>query len=113
MSWALAVDAPVPPKPPGKVVRLNGAADLERLRDTNFNHYQRAEKIIADGSKLCSPGLPTLQLAAQYGAKDMSCDNLLLTSNPPKKLLEFRLDDTQYIALITITNAEARLFRAR
>jgi hypothetical protein len=118
-SWAMAAsaparaaDAPIPPKPADRTVYLYGAADLDRLRATNFNHYQRAEKIIADGSKLCRPGAPTLQLAARYGASYMSCAANLLTSNPPKKLLDFRLDSTRYIALITLTNDDARLVKA-
>jgi hypothetical protein len=94
------------------VVHLYGAADLEHLREKNFDHYRRAERIIADGNKLCRPGAPTLQLAARYGADDMSCAAILLTSNPPKKLLDFRLDNTRYIALITITNDQPRLVEA-
>ena len=109
---ARAADAPVAPKPPGQVVHLYSTADLEQLRATNFNHYQRAEKIIAAGNKLCRPGAPALQLAARYGASDMSCAANLLTSNPPKKLLDFRLDNTRYIALITITDDQPRLVKA-
>lgn len=109
---ATAADAPVAPKALPPVVHLYGAADLEHLRETNFNHYQRAEKIIADGNKLCRPGAPTLQLAARYGADDMSCAANLLTSYPPKKILGFRLDSTRYVALITITNDQPRLVKA-
>lgn len=109
---ARAADAPVPPKPPARVVRLYSTADLEQLRARNFNHYQRAEKIIAAGNKLCRPGAPALQLAAQYGASDTRCADDLLTSNPPKKLLDFRLDNTRYIALITITDDQPRLVKA-
>lgn len=108
-----APDAAVAPKPPAPVVRLYGAADLEHLRETNFNHYQRAQRIIADGNKLCRPGAPILQLAARYGADDMSCAANLLTSNPPKKILRFRLDSTRYVARITITNDQPRLIKAR
>jgi len=109
---ATAADAPAAPKPPAPVVHLYGAADLEHLRETNFNHYQRAKRIIADGNKLCRPGAPTLQLAARYGADDMSCAANLLTSNPPKKILGFRLDSTRYVAHITITNDQPRLIKA-
>ena len=109
---ARAADAPVPPKPLAKVVRLYGAADLDHLRETNFNHYQRAEQIIAAGNKLCRPGAPALQLAARLGASDMSCAANLLTSNPPKKLLDFRLDSTRYIALVTVTDDQPRLVKA-
>ncbi len=109
---AQAADASVAPKPPAQVVHLYSTADLDHLRATNFNHYQRAEKIIAAGNKLCRPGAPALQLAARIGASDMSCAANLLTSYPPKKLLDFRLDNTRYIALITITDDQPRLVKA-
>jgi hypothetical protein len=105
--------APVAPKPIPPVVHLYGPADLEHLRQMNFNHYQRAERIIADGNELCRPGAPALQLAARYDAQDMSCAAYLLTSNPPKKTLRFRLDSTRYVARITITNDQPRLVKAR
>lgn len=109
---ATAADAPVASKPLAPVVHLYGAADLDHLRETNFNHYQRAERIIADGNELCRPGAPTLQLAARYDADDMSCAANLLTSYPPKKLLAFRLDNTRYLAMITLTNDQPRLVKA-
>ncbi len=103
---------PVPAKPVPKTVYLYAAADLEHLRDTNFNHYQRAQRIIAAGNKLCQPGPPTLQYS-QFDAQDLHCESLLLkTSNPPKKQLEFRLDDVRYVALVTITNDQPRLVKA-
>ena len=113
VAHARAADAPVAPKPPEReVVHLYTTADLDHLRETNLNHYQRAEKIIAAGNRLCRPGAPVLQFAARFGATDMSCAANLLTSNPPKKLLNFRLDSTRYIALITITDDQPRLIKA-
>jgi hypothetical protein len=102
----------VPAKPVPKTVYLYGAADLDRLRGTNFNHYQRAQRILAAGSQLCRPGPPTLQYS-QFDAKDLHCEALLLkTSNPPKKQLEFQLDDVHYVALVTITDDQPRLVKA-
>jgi hypothetical protein len=117
-SWVmggLAVAQPPssePAKPMPKTVYLYGATDLEHLRDTNFDHYLRAQRILADGNKLCRPGPPTVHYA-QFDAKDLHCQSLLLmTSNPPKKQLEFQLDDVHYVALITITDDQARLVKA-
>lgn len=113
---AVADDTPAsavePAKPVPKTVYLYGAADLDHLRETNFNHYQRARSIMAAANKLCEPGPATVQFA-QFDAKDVRCgQNMLLTSNPPKKQLEFRLDDVHYVALVTVTNDQARLIKA-
>jgi len=45
-------------------------------------------------------GEPKLQ---NTDGRDVSCDFLLLTSNPPKRRLSFTLDNTRYSAIVTIT----------
>jgi hypothetical protein len=113
---AVAADAPAsvaePAKPVPKTVYLYGAADLDHLRETDFNHYQRAQSILAAANKLCQPGPATVQYT-QFDAQDVHCQSMLLmTSNPPKKQLEFRLDDVRYIALVTITDDQPSLMKA-
>jgi hypothetical protein len=105
-------DEPVAATPRPKTVYLYGAADLDHLRETNFNHYQRALRILANGEELCRPGLPSIEYA-QFQATNLHCQaSLLLTSLPPKKQLEFQLDDIRYIALVTITGDAPRLMKA-
>jgi hypothetical protein len=95
-SCALAQD-PVVLRPP---VLLYTAQDLAILRATNPDHYARAARLIAAANRLCQPGKAQLQDA---DARDISCELLLLTSNPPKRKLSFVLDWTKYVALVTIT----------
>jgi hypothetical protein len=93
-----------PPSPPTRTwVHLNGAADLEHLRATNFNHYLRAQKILAAANEICQPG-PTHAYPTAFEGEYISCESMFwLTSNPPKKLLSFHLDDVGYIALVSVT----------
>ncbi len=98
---------------PGKTVYLNGPADLARLRVTNPAHYARAQKIMAAANELCRPQ-PGAVSHARFQARDVSCvDMLLRTSNPPKRQINFTLDETRYIALVVITDDPARLAPAR
>jgi hypothetical protein len=46
--------------------------------------------------------------AHQFDAQDVSYIDLIKTSLPPKKRLEFRLDRTTYVALITLWTPELR-----
>jgi len=55
---------------------------------------------MAAADRLCKTGQPKLQNA---DGRDISCALLLLTSNPPKRVLSFTLDATRYIAIVTIT----------
>jgi len=91
-------------------VHLNGPEDFAELRATNPRHYQQALKIIAAANQLCRPHAGEVQ---HTDAKDVSCTQMLLrTSNPPKRDLSFRLDNTTYIALVTLTDDPPRLVAA-
>jgi hypothetical protein len=109
--WA---DKPVDTFDPRPAVRLNSAADLAHLRKTNPDHYARAVRLISSANRLCDPGAPKLQNAKLQSADghDISCDLLLLTSNPPKRALSFTLDGTRYVAIVTITADPPQLTHA-
>ena len=97
----LGISAEAPPSP--TTVYLNGATDLEHLRETNFNHYVRAQKILAAANEICRPG-PERTYRARFEGVDPHCDDFFWkTSNPPKKQLSFHLDNVHYIALVSVT----------
>jgi hypothetical protein len=82
---------------------VNGAADLEHLRATNFNHYLRAQPILAAANEICQPG-PTHAYPTRFAGDYLNCESMFwLTSFPPKKVLVFHLDDVGYIALVSVT----------
>ena len=92
------------------VVHLDGPADLEQLRHSHPGHYQKALKIIDSAKELCKPHEAQIERA---DAKDVSCSEmLLLTSNPAKRQITFHLDDTTYIALVTMTDDPPKLVAA-
>ena len=91
----------VPARP---TVFLSGPTSLSALRKSNPNHYARAERIMAAANELCQPGPPHIDYA-RFDAREISCASAVFkTSNPPKKSIEFTLDDTHYIALVTLTD---------
>jgi len=95
--WA---DEPVDPQIFTPPVSLNSTVDLARLHATNPDHYARAVRLMKAANTLCRPGEPKLQ---NTDGRDISCAMLLLTSNPPKRALSFTLDNTRYVAIVTIT----------
>src|SRR6202034_3369909 len=101
-AWSSA--APPSPSPHTRIwVHLNGASDLEHLRATNFNHYLRAQRILAAANEICQPG-PAHSYPARFNGDYLNCESMFwLTSNPPKKVLVFHLDDVGYIALVSVT----------
>ena len=92
------------------VVRLDGPGDLEQLRHSNFRHYQQALKIMGAANELCRPHAGEVEKAA---AQDVACSQMLLrTSNPAKREITFRLDSTQYVALVAMTDDPPKLVAA-
>ena len=110
VSWAdKPVDQPVDPQILRPPVPLNSAGDLARLRETNPDHYARAVRLMNAANTLCKPGEPKFQ---NTDGRDISCAMMLLTSNPPKRALSFTLDNTRYVAIVTITADPPKLSRA-
>jgi hypothetical protein len=95
----------------GNVVYLDEAA-MARLRVTNPNHYARAQKVMDAANELCKPG-PAELTFAKADARQVACKRMLLkTSNPPKREIAFRLDQTRYVAVVVVTDDPARLVNA-
>ena len=104
-------DEPLEASSPSEVIELD-AARLAQLRQSNPNHYARAQRILTAANYLCRPRAGDLFRAA-LGVQDLSCQQMLLqTSNPPKWRIAFRLDDTRYAASIVVTDDPARLLPA-
>lgn len=98
---------------PAEVIHLDDPAALAHLRATNPGHYARAERILAAANQLCRPGTRRLY-PARFGAQDFTCERMLLkTSNPPKRYVTFRLDQTRYAALVPVTDDPPRLIAAK
>lgn len=104
--------APMPQMVVLPTVHLNGRADLEHLRETNFYHYLRAKKILAAANEICAPK-PGHTYLARFSDADPQCGAMWMTSLPPKKQLTFRLDGVYYIALVTVTVRPGKLARIR
>ena len=112
MSGAWAPSGTWAAEPGAAAIYLDGPASFADLRAANPIHYQRALKIIDAANELCRPKAGELEYA-KFDAKNISCaHSLLRTSNPPKRQLSFRLDDTQYIALVTVTDDPPKLVAA-
>ncbi|HEU4623294.1 MAG TPA: hypothetical protein VFS52_00945, partial [Steroidobacteraceae bacterium] len=55
-SSALAADEPGAATQSPPVVWLRGLSDLDKLKQSNPDHYARAERIMAAADQVCKPG---------------------------------------------------------
>jgi hypothetical protein len=96
---------------PTKRVDLDQPGRLDSLAVENPAHHRKALEYIRAAEKLPCTWAPKTQ-EAHYDPSKCS-GALLLTSFPPKRRLAFVLDDTRYVAVVTLTEPGPRLMPAR
>jgi hypothetical protein len=104
---------PVPGYPPNaiflsgpptiyKLVSLNRDGALEQLKVANPARYAIAQRLIKAAGQICAPGAAKT-LATAYQADEVSCAaGVWYESNPPQRMLTFRVDDTVYEMLVPV-----------
>jgi hypothetical protein len=97
-------------------VDLDKPGALGRLQRDNPEHYRAVRGIVANVVKQPEASVPEW-MRVTYKADDVLYPPILLTSNPPKRDLRFRLDDVTYRTLVTLpyvpTVAEPAFDKAR
>lgn len=90
-SAAIAAD------PAARIVDLRDPEAYEMLRQTNPEHLAKIQEVIA-GLREQPQRVEGNWLQMAVNARDVDLDRYIIrTSNPPKQLLQFTLDDTRYL----------------
>lgn len=85
-----------------RTVDLDAPDALETLRQTNPTHFTAIQTILAEVVLRPDAEVPRW-LRVNFNARGVSYRPILLTSHPPKRRLSLTLDDTRYMAVITLT----------
>jgi hypothetical protein len=92
-----------------KSASLNTADALANLLRTNPRHYAIARRILAAANEICDSAKMDA-VPVKFDGQDVFCARgFWLTSNPPKRFLQFQIDDTRYSALVAVPDRGARL----
>jgi hypothetical protein len=98
---------------PMQVVDLRESRAIEELQRTNPAHYEKIRRAIAalqEQPKLAEGNW----LQVNVDAVDVDLSRYLIrTSNPPKQLLQFTIDDTRYVMHLVRTDMTPEMTRAR
>ncbi|HTP48082.1 MAG TPA: hypothetical protein VMQ50_14310 [Casimicrobiaceae bacterium] len=95
-------------------IDLNVPGNLEAVERANPEHYAKIQRILAE-----IPQRPPAErsvaswMRTEFEARDIRYTDLVMTSLPPKKRLAFSLDDTAYVAVVTLTGWGAELRRVK
>ena len=85
----------------GHFVDLSKPGALDRLKHDNPAHY-RAVRGILENVRRQPGGLVEPWIRVTYKAEDVRYSTILLTSDPPKRHLSFRLDHVLYQTHVTL-----------
>lgn len=97
------------PSDPVTYKRLDDQEALDKLQTSNPRHYAIARRILAAANEICDT-TKAEPIAVKFDVQFVVCANSFwMASNPPKRSLEFRIDDTVYSALVIATNLHPRL----
>lgn len=122
MSWpavialalaALATGAHAADLSPLRTVDLRDPGALERLRTTNPHHFAQIRRVLAGLSE--TPELAEGDwLEVNFDARDVDLSRYVIkTSDPPKQLLRFTLDDVRYVMHVVRDDLTATVERSR
>jgi len=87
-----------------RTIDLDDPGNLEALQRVHPDHYTKIERILAE-----VPRRPPAEssvatwMRTEFEARDIRYQDLIMTSLPPKKRLEFSLDTTTYRKTITLS----------
>ncbi|HET9299896.1 MAG TPA: hypothetical protein VFO11_08110 [Candidatus Polarisedimenticolaceae bacterium] len=95
-----------------RYVDLTKPGAMEQLKRENPAHYRAVSAIVqaalrqeerpGDDAAMQYARVEWLRIQSAYKAKDVDYSPILLTSNPPKRELSFRLDEVRYRKLLTL-----------
>lgn len=83
-----------------RIVDLDTPGSMETLARENPDHYAKVRRIVEE-IPLRPPDTVPLWLKTEFGADEAIFVGLLKTSNPAKRTLSFRLENTRYEAVFT------------
>jgi hypothetical protein len=82
-------------------VSLQGDDALARLKETNAQDYAIATRIMSAAGEFCSPQAPKPRIVG-LRSEDVVCSATLYSSNPPKRLVWFKVNHILYSMLVTL-----------
>ena len=95
------------------VVDLRAPHALEQLEKANPAHFEKIQQVLA-GLREQPKRAEGDWLQVSFNARDVDLSrHLIKTSNPPKQLLRFTLDDVRYIMYVTRSDLSATVEPAK
>ena len=85
-------------------IDLDVPGNLEAVARENPDHFAKIQRILAEVPRQPPAAYSAAKwMRAEFQARDTRYIDLVMTSLPPKKRLEFSLGNTSYVKVVTLT----------
>jgi hypothetical protein len=90
-------------------VDLNVPGNLDAIEREHSERFAKIQRILSEVPLQPPNGRAVATwMRTQFDARNVSYTDFIMTSFPPKKRLEFSLDNTAYFAVVTLTTRETK-----
>ena len=94
-------------------VDLDRPGVLDQLKVERPKHYEAVTEVLRASERMpCREGEMRV-LKAKFELKELACNALLMTSYPPKRRVNFEVEGTAYVAVVTVKGTEGRAVPAK
>jgi hypothetical protein len=94
-------------------VNLNRPGILEQLKLERPKHFAAISEVLRIVERVPCETREVETLKVRYDITQWACNFTLMTSDPPKRRLSFQLEETRYVAVVTLKGTEGRVVPAR
>jgi hypothetical protein len=94
-------------------IDLNRPGALEQLKVERPRHYMAISEVLRAAERVPCKDHELETLSARFDVREMACNFLLMTSDPPKRHLSFELEGTRYVAVVTVKDTGGRVVHAK
>jgi hypothetical protein len=86
-------------------IDLDVPGALEGIERSNPDHFAKIQRILTEVPQRPLGGdAVATWMRTEFQARDIEYNDLIMTSLPPKKRLQFSLDNTTYVKVLTLTS---------
>ena len=113
LAVAIGVTANALGRPTIEGIDLDLPGALAKVEREHPEHFAKIRRILADvPRRLLGEDSAAVWMNTEFQATDIRYSDVLMTSYPPKKRLQFSLDSTSYVTVITL-DIDAKLMRLK
>ena len=94
-------------------VDLDQPGVLDQLKVERPKHYEAVNEVLRATERMPCKDTEMRVLKAKFDLKELSCNALLMTSYPPKRRVNFAVEGTSYVAVVTVKGTEGRAMPAK